>query len=596
MEKIAYNPDKCTFILVGGKLYFDYHLHEVTLNKYFGIPRVYGNAFRFLFPRGRALRSWDERQIQVEASQELETYKDQLIRELDLTPQNRVQWNFHNTHYKTSLSTANTMLSGIEHLPPDENTINFVRQYCPEIEQYLPKQKAARSNWVKKISQSFIPRENADMGSPEPVEVNKPVQPVQPVQPVKNPEEYDPIEELDATPDDGITTYGRYVWDTAENIMEEIRQNGGLPMYQHDSLPEGWFGIHTGGEEWVNILASDYGRDGVVCELSISGLPDGFYTMQDPDMSISGKVDSTLLFSRSPIIPADCIKITFEKDTDEIIEESDFDYDDDYWQMASSSPGKWLMKTAFPRMNAPPPAISLQEAKQTCIGPFYHGTSPENVSEILNKGFKWEEGDARSGGSAHGYEYSDYHGGCPAPVHHLGYGIYLTEVKNIAKDFGYGSAKNVLEFWVLKSANIGTINFGAPNTMMKWWNKWGYDCNMAKIDRAAATKQMTDKLASVYDAVLFTGKGLRRLLDGNQICIYNPDIIRRVDKSLTQPGEIGSKVRRKSDGMIGVFMNRRPLTPEQSQEYHNGEPELLAIKWRKGGTDLNVYPSQVDFI
>ncbi len=584
-------------MLIDNRLYFDKGSHEKIFSKHFNVPENIGSALRFMFPRGRAIYDEWRHIVLIEASPELEQYKYEIIRELDLVPQDRVTWDFKNAHYQVGLDATlgilkyqvglDATLGILKYEKPDANSLQFIKKYCPEVEQYLPQQQVARSNWLIKISQFISPRENTDMGSPEPDET---------IEPTPSPESYNPVDELDATPDDGFTTYNRYVWDTAENIMEVIRQSGGLPMHQHDSLPDGWFGIHTGGEEWVNILASDYDRDGIVCELTISGLPDGFYVMQDPDMSISGKVYSTLLFSQSRVIPADCIKITYEKDTDEIVEESGFNYDSDYWQMASSSTGKWTMKVAFPQMKAPPPAISLQEAKQTCIGPFYHGTSPENVSEILNKGFKWEEGDARSGGLAHGYEYSDYHGGCPAPVHHLGYGIYLTEVKNIAKDFGYSSARNVLEFWVLKSANTATINFGAPNTMMKWWNKWGYDCNVAKIDRVLATKQMTDRLSAVYDAVIFTGKGLRRLLDGNQICIYNPDILRRVDKSLTQPGEIGSKVRRKSDGMIGVFINRRPLTPEQSQTYHNGEPELLSIKWRKGGTDLNVYPSQVDFI
>lgn len=255
----------------------------------------------------------------------------------------------------------------------------------------------------------------------------------------------------------------------------------------------------------------------------------------------------------------------------------------------------WLKKISFPASGIIP-SISLDEASRTCIGPFFHGTSSELTDKIDTEGFEWEEADARSGGTSHGYEGGNYHGDCPAPVHHLGYGIYLTQVKNIAKNFGYGSMRNVLEYWILKGSRIETINFGAPNTMMKWWVKNGYDCNIAKTDRVLATQMLTRSLSSRCDAVLFLGKGIRTLLDGNQICIYNSSILRKVDKSLTQSGEIGSKVVRKEDGMKGVLMGRNPLPPDISAKYHNGEPEFLRVKWQRGGLDMGVYPSQVDFI
>lgn len=247
-------------------------------------------------------------------------------------------------------------------------------------------------------------------------------------------------------------------------------------------------------------------------------------------------------------------------------------------------------------MEAPPPEISPQQASEIAIGPFYHGTAPEFVDKILEEGFRWEEEESRGGGTSHGYETGDYYGGCPPPVHHLGYGIYLTESRSIAKDFGYGSMRNVLEYWIKRDANIEQINFGAPRTMMKWWNENGYDCALAKVDRIEATKQLTSSLSSRFDAVLYKGKGLHRLLDGNQICIYNPAILLRVNKKLTQPGEIGSKVVRKEDGMRGSLVNRRPIAPGVSEQYHGGEPEFLSIKWQRGGTDMNVYPSQVEFV
>jgi len=131
---------------------------------------------------------------------------------------------------------------------------------------------------------------------------------------------------------------------------------------------------------------------------------------------------------------------------------------------------------------------------------------------------------------------------------------------------------------------------------MNWWVSNGYDCELAKQDRVSATRQLTQVLASQYDAMLFKGMGLRRLLDGNQLCVYNPSILRRIDKTLAKAGEIGSKVRRKLDGMVGILMDRRSIDAEISTKYHNGEPEFLTIKWKRGGTVHNVYPSQIDFL
>jgi hypothetical protein len=254
----------------------------------------------------------------------------------------------------------------------------------------------------------------------------------------------------------------------------------------------------------------------------------------------------------------------------------------------------WLEKIAFPAMNAPIPEISPQEAYNTCRGPFYHGTSPEKIDSIIEQGFKWEEGEHSSGDTAHGYGNRPYMGSgtdCPPPVHHLGYGIYFTANKSIAKDFGYGSTRNLVEVYILKSARMTEINWGAPTTMMKWWRKMGYDCELAKKDRVAATKLLTEKLAQQYDAIYYKGKGIRRLIDGDQLCVYNPSMLRRVNKSLVQPGERGSRVRRKSDGMIGILLRRTPI-----EEHHPGETEFLTVKWKKGGVEMNVYSSQVEFL
>lgn len=240
--------------------------------------------------------------------------------------------------------------------------------------------------------------------------------------------------------------------------------------------------------------------------------------------------------------------------------------------------------------------ISLQESiDRKMFGPVYHGTSESNRENINEQGFQIFEGTERSGNISHGYETSNYYNNIPAPIHHLGFGIYFTTIKNIAKQFNNNSAKGLIQYY-LDVPNLLTINWGSPSTMMKWWIEQGYDPKIAKLDRMLATKMMTANLSSNYDAVFYKGKGIRKLLDGDQICVYDTSKIYQIDKKLIQPGDIGSKVKRLSDGMIGNFIGKRDLSPEMSELYHNGEPYFMTVKWRKGGTDYNVYPSQVEFL
>jgi len=35
------------------------------------------------------------------------------------------------------------------------------------------------------------------------------------------------------------------------------------------------------------------------------------------------------------------------------------------------------------------------------------------------------------------------------------------------------------------------------------------------------------------------------------------------------------------------------LTPAQSKQFHGGQKALLSVKWDKGGTFDNVYPTQI---
>jgi hypothetical protein len=227
-------------------------------------------------------------------------------------------------------------------------------------------------------------------------------------------------------------------------------------------------------------------------------------------------------------------------------------------------------------------------------GPAYHGTVAENRTKIEKEGFKIIHGSERSGEVRNGYINQPYHDDIPAPVHHLGYGVYFTTNLTIAKQYSGGTLRNMPTYYI-NSKRIGEINFGATGTMMKWWIKNGYDPKLAKVDRVAATQLLTNNLKKHVDAIWYKGKGLKRLLDGDQVCVYYPDLIYQIDKSLTTSGEIGSKVIRKSDGMKGILLTKREIPEHVRKQYHHGEKYFLTVRWQKG-TDHNVYSSQVKFV
>ena len=167
--------------------------------------------------------------------------------------------------------------------------------------------------------------------------------------------------------------------------------------------------------------------------------------------------------------------------------------------------------------------------------------------------------------------------------------------------FNGGSVKGMKTYY-LDAPNYDTINFGAPHTMMNWWIKNGYDPTLAKKDRVAATRKMTEYLKSQWDAVWYKGQGLRKLLDGDQICVYDPNKIYEIDPTLAQRDEVGAKVRRKSDGMKGVVVKRENIEtllekyPAASSWVKPGAKWRMWVKWQKGGTDMNVQDVDVDFL
>jgi hypothetical protein len=239
--------------------------------------------------------------------------------------------------------------------------------------------------------------------------------------------------------------------------------------------------------------------------------------------------------------------------------------------------------------------VSLQEAKdRKMLGPVWHGTSQENMQRIQEEGFKAFDVSPREEGKSHGYPEGPYHDGIPAPVDHLGYGVYFTTSPTIAKHFAGGTARG-LKTYYLDVPKLETINFGAPRTMMKWWLENGFDPDLAKKDRVAATKKLTEQLKSKWDAVWFKGKGIRRLLDGDQVCVYDTSRIYEIDPALSKTGEAGAKVKRKSDGVIGIILKRAEIE-EQYRHFHGGEKEWMTVRWKKGGTQYNVFPKDVDFL
>jgi len=254
--------------------------------------------------------------------------------------------------------------------------------------------------------------------------------------------------------------------------------------------------------------------------------------------------------------------------------------------------------------------VSLAEALSRGMqGPFFHGTDEKGRASIEEKGFEIiDPDDARR---KHGYEaLGSYYRmtGTPPPIHHLGYGIYLTARKTVAKQFSGGTTRGMKIYYV-DAPGMLTINFGSENTMMRWWKEKGYDYDRLaasgmEMERARkeATEHMTEQLRP-YGAVYFKGKGLRSLLDGDQICVYDMSLIYGIDKKLSS-GKIepGAKVRRKSDGMTGEIKAVRDAA-ETREAWGHDTPHpwlnpntkmLLTIKWKKGGTDFSVQDVNVE--
>ena len=263
----------------------------------------------------------------------------------------------------------------------------------------------------------------------------------------------------------------------------------------------------------------------------------------------------------------------------------------------------WLIENREPRQRyfdfMKTPKVSLKEVKdKKMFGPVYHGTSEEGREGISDTGFKFNVGLPRQGEIANGYELTDYLGGIPAPIHHLGFGVYFTASKNNAKMYNNGTTKGLNGYYI-DAPRLETINFGTNNTMMKWWRANGYDMpplqwgmgstgaykgipTVGKVlsvgqDQQAiqdqwlkSTTNLTNTLKSKYDAVYFKGKGFKKLLDGDQICVYDPNNIYEVDMELDEGEDLGNGVSAKIGDRVvirgtratAVIKNMRPIPPQ----------------------------------
>jgi 8-oxo-dGTP pyrophosphatase MutT (NUDIX family) len=262
--------------------------------------------------------------------------------------------------------------------------------------------------------------------------------------------------------------------------------------------------------------------------------------------------------------------------------------------------------------------ISPQEAKDKGLfGPVYHGSTSDKLEKISIQGFKVSVGDERFGDVSHGYQISNYFGSIPAPIHHLGFGVYFTTVKAIAKKFSYGNPQ--IGPYFLDIPRLKTINFGSPRTMMKWWIENGYDYQktpkttfgsgqtdllLIRQERMRATIHLTDNLKSMYDAVWFKGSAMYRPLDGDQVCIFDSSRVYKVDKTLVKSGEIGSKIVAKvgidpyNRGVIipigakGIIVDKKK--PDERQEWAKNSEWIYSIKWEKGGTMWGILDSWIE--
>lgn len=461
-----------------------------------------------------------------------------------------------------------------------------------------------------------------------------------------SPSEYDPTHGLLRTENDD---YER-ARDSYERLVGEpnLIETGGmeLPVDMGDLDPSlaGWFGAHTGDSEgWFPTLVHDQFLDSPGQKYVIDSDTIPLFRTPDPHPIDRGEVpESEIVFTHPsllpegrPFIPPGALRYEGPLNIEDYPDEGDEFGDDDDDRYASTS-DRWI-RIAMPQV----PTTSTQGARGM-FGPMWHGTTPENRERIREEGFRYNVEEARQGNTTHGFQNVNVPGHeFPYPVHFLGFGVYFASNKNVAKMYNQGTTKGFTAdtFYAdVDPERVLEINFASPEKMTKWWIENGYDPELAKKDRVAATQRMTEVLSSKYDAVHFVGRGYmgKRTLDANQVCVYDPSKIVRLDRKMDPV------VVRKSDGMkgklldshTGTFTPREPsaegmrsdgqarvfflsqhpwvanVTPGQVIQDHDGtdvtitevlqaEPVTrtrLTVQWQRGGMDRNVRPEDVDII
>ena len=131
--------------------------------------------------------------------------------------------------------------------------------------------------------------------------------------------------------------------------------------------------------------------------------------------------------------------------------------------------------------------------------------------------------------------------------------------------------------------------------MMKWWLKNGYPPELAKTDRVAATKVLTESLKSRFDAIYHKGGGFKTIDMGPQVVVFDTSRIYMVDPKLAKPGDIGCKVRNKSTGTIGTLSHKRTIPQDIADQYWGGETVAYEVRW-PFGIDRNTKASDIEFV
>ena len=274
-----------------------------------------------------------------------------------------------------------------------------------------------------------------------------------------------------------------------------------------------------------------------------------------------------------------------------------------------------LFEELRPDMMATADGTMKRISKQTAIdkkmfGPVYHGSDQDTHKLVGKEGFKIFIGNTGSPNVKNGYYGGANYGNLREipPIHHLGFGVYFTQSKTSAKKYNQGTSKGLKEYY-LDVPRLLTINWGSENTMMKWWKSMGYDTDLARTDRVKATKQLTDRLAQDYDAVLYQGKSMMSLLDGNQIVVFDTNRIYEIDNSLSGDLEVGSKVVFVENvmqhaysvsgeyqpyvtiakGQTGIITNRIPTSEYPPHaEWTKGSKYVYWVKLTNKGTHHNI--------